>query len=123
MDLEIKLCNVPLPKEAIFSSAIWHLMRNNGSLSLFKREIFVKIRTRMKEILPLIVSDFKAETNVTIKDGEISGEDSRKIDLFLGNVEKMNLLKFLNITLEEAFQKESIVKECKGLIICLISEC
>ena len=74
-------------------------------------------RTPLGPILPLIVSDFKAETNVTVKNGEISGEDSRKIDMFLGNVEKMNLLKFLNITVEEAFQKEFIVKECKGSVM------
>ena len=62
------------------------LLKTNGSLSVLKSEIFVKIKDRMEEILPLIKTDFSQERKISIKNGVIDHENDKTIDEFLRDV-------------------------------------
>ena len=61
MEFEIDTTSIALPKEAQFTNTIGMILKTNGSLSVLKSEIFVKLKDRMKEILPLIKMDVSQE--------------------------------------------------------------
>ena len=117
MDFQLNILDLPLPKELQFQTAIGMLLKTNDSMHLMKTEIFQKIRTRIKDIiLPIIFEDFQSTTKVSVKNGTISQNDLDQINLFLEKVQKMNILKFFNDVLEEAFYKEDTRNVCEASI-------
>ena len=66
MELNLDTSVLPLPKEANFNATIGMLLRTNKSIHVLKTEIFVKVKNRVKIILPLIKSDFRLERKVSI---------------------------------------------------------
>ena len=86
MEFEIDTTSIALPKEAQFTNTIGMVLKTNGSLSVLKSEIFVKLKDRMKEILPLIKMDFSQERKISIKNGVIDHENDKTIDEFLRDV-------------------------------------
>ena len=114
MELEIDVSNLPLPKEINFNTAVGMLLKSNSSITVLKKEIFTKLRNRVKnEIFPLIETDFKLERKVSVNKGNVNQEDLSTIDQFIEDVEKMNLTLFGTQVIAEAFKKEIVRNECR----------
>ena len=117
MDFKLNHNLLPMPKETHFQTAIGMLLKTNHSKHIMKTEIFQKIRIRMKDIiLPIIIKDFQSTTKVTVKDGTISPIDLDKIKTFLDNAKNINITKFFNEILNEAFKKEAVRNACEATI-------
>ena len=95
MELEIDVSNLPLPKEINFNTAVGMLLKSNSSITVLKKEIFTKLRNRVKnEVFPLIETDFKLEREVSVNKGNVNQEDLSTIDHFIEDVEKIYLTFF-----------------------------
>ena len=115
MDLKIDLTNVTLPKEKPFCAQICSVLNNNKAVQYTKDNIFVKLKSRIKEvILPLIEKDFLLERQFKVAHGEVSQTDEAKIKQFLDDVKKFNLNKYFKESLEETFKTEEAIGHCKN---------
>ena len=83
MELEINTRSLPLPSEIYLKNAISTLLQTNQSFSVMKKEIFDRIKIRMKEIIPILQMDFKMVRKLSIKNGIITEEDGQEMDKFL----------------------------------------
>ena len=113
MEFEIDTRSIALPKEALFTNTICMLLKTNGSLSVLKSEIFVKIKNRIKEILPLIKVDFSQVRKISIKNGVIDAENDRTIDEFLHDVKVADVEGYGEQVIEDAFKMTHVLNECQ----------
>ena len=114
MELEINTRSLPLPSEIYLKNAISTLLQTNQSFSVMKKEIFDRIKIRMKEIIPILQMDFKMVRKLSIKNGIITEEDGQEIDKFLQDVKKIDVVNYAKEVVNKAFMKIEVKNECIG---------
>ena len=122
MALEINTFYLCMPKMKHFCSTISSMMKSNYGTMVMQHEVFDKIKTRVSEIVPLLEMDFKMERKLEIKNGVITSLDNEKIDKFLTDAQKMNLLKYGKQVIEDAFKNPDVLKHCREPLAIIKNE-